>query len=47
MYVKKCGLNNVECIHSRAEELAKDMNYREQFDLCVSRAVANLSVLLE
>ena len=45
--VKNCGLNNVECIHSRAEELAKDMNYREQFDLCVSRAVANLSVLLE
>lgn len=44
--VKKSGLNNVECIHSRAEELAKDMNYREQFDLCVSRAVANLSPLL-
>lgn len=45
--VKKCGLNNVECIHSRAEELAKDTEYREKYDVCVSRAVANLSVLLE
>ena len=45
--VKKCGLKNVECLHSRAEELAKDGDYRENFDVCVSRAVANLSVLLE
>lgn len=45
--VKKCGLKNVECIHSRAEELAKDGDYRENYDVCVSRAVANLSVLLE
>lgn len=45
--VKKCGLKNVECIHSRAEELAKDGEYRENYDVCVSRAVANLSVLLE
>lgn len=46
-FVKKCGLKNVECIHSRAEELAKDGDYRENYDVCVSRAVANLSVLLE
>lgn len=45
--VEKCGLKNVECIHSRAEELAKDEEYREKYDICVSRAVANLSVLLE
>lgn len=45
--VQKCGLKNVECIHSRAEELAKDGDYRENYDVCVSRAVANLSVLLE
>ena len=45
--VKKCGLKNVESIHSRAEELAKDGDYRENYDVCVSRAVANLSVLLE
>lgn len=45
--VEKCGLKNVECIHSRAEELAKDEEYREKYDICVSRAVANLSILLE
>ena len=45
--VKKCGLKNVECIHRRAEELAKNEKYREKYDVCVSRAVANLSVLLE
>ncbi|MDY4840437.1 MAG: 16S rRNA (guanine(527)-N(7))-methyltransferase RsmG, partial [Lachnospiraceae bacterium] len=45
--VEKCGLKNVECIHSRAEELAKDEKYREKYDICVSRAVANLSILLE
>ena len=45
--IKKCGLNNVECVHSRAEELAKKSEYREKYDICVSRAVANLSVLLE
>lgn len=45
--VEKCELKNVECIHSRAEELAKDEKYREKYDICVSRAVANLSILLE
>lgn len=45
--VEKCGLKNVECIHSRAEELAKNEKYREKYDICVSRAVANLSILLE
>lgn len=45
--VEKCELENVVCIHSRAEELAKDEKYREKYDICVSRAVANLSVLLE
>ncbi|WP_246019703.1 16S rRNA (guanine(527)-N(7))-methyltransferase RsmG [Bacilliculturomica massiliensis] len=41
------GLQNVEVIHARAEELGKKKEYREQYDLCVSRAVANLSVLSE
>lgn len=41
------GLNNVKVRHGRAEELAKEKDYREQFDLCVSRAVANLAVLSE
>ena len=34
-------------IHARAEELARNQLYREKFNLCVSRAVANLSTLLE
>lgn len=40
-------LENIEAIHGRAEDLAKDKNYREQYDLAVSRAVANLSTLSE
>lgn len=40
-------LENIEAIHGRAEELAKNVSYREQYDLCVSRAVANLSTLSE
>ena len=43
----KLGLKNVNAVHGRAEDLAKDPAYREQFDLCVSRAVANLSTLSE
>lgn len=41
------GLRNVEVVHGRAEDLARLQKYREQFDLCVSRAVANLSTLSE
>lgn len=40
-------LKNIRAIHSRAEELAADKNHRESYDLCVSRAVANLSTLSE
>ncbi len=40
-------LENIEAIHGRAEDLARDKRYREQFDLSVSRAVANLSTLTE
>ncbi|MCL2593744.1 MAG: 16S rRNA (guanine(527)-N(7))-methyltransferase RsmG [Defluviitaleaceae bacterium] len=47
MVCKELGLLNSLAIHARAEDLAKDKNYREQYDLCVSRAVANLSVLAE
>ena len=39
------GLGNVTCVHGRAEEFAQA--HREQFDLAVSRAVANLAVLNE
>lgn len=43
----KLQIKNIKTIHSRAETLATDYDYREQFDLCVSRAVANLSTLCE
>lgn len=41
------GLNDIEFIHGRAEDIGRDKNQREQYDVCVSRAVANLSVLSE
>ncbi len=44
---KRLSLENVAALHARAEEIAKGKQYREQFDLCVSRAVANLSTLSE
>ncbi|MGN0411334.1 MAG: 16S rRNA (guanine(527)-N(7))-methyltransferase RsmG [Candidatus Fimousia sp.] len=40
-------LTGIETIHGRAEDYAKPGKLREQFDLCVSRAVANLSSLSE
>ncbi|MCI8805651.1 MAG: 16S rRNA (guanine(527)-N(7))-methyltransferase RsmG [Clostridiales bacterium] len=45
--VSEISLTDVECIHSRAEEGGKNPKLRERFDVCVSRAVANLSVLSE
>jgi len=45
--IQKLGLEKIIAIHGRAEDLAKKDNYREQFDFCVSRAVANLSTLSE
>ena len=41
------GLEGIEAIHGRAEHYAKPNMLREQFDVCVSRAVANLSSLSE
>ena len=40
-------LEEIQAIHGRAEDYAKKQEYREQFDICVSRAVANLSSLSE
>ena len=40
-------LEAISCKHGRAEELGKDKDYREQFDVLVSRAVANMTVLCE
>ena len=41
--VEKLGLEDVETLHGRAEDFAKQTAYREQFDLCVSRAVFSKS----
>lgn len=41
------SLDRINVIHSRAEDLAIKAEHREQYDLCVSRAVANLSTLSE
>ncbi len=40
-------LDEIAAIHGRAEDFAKKQKYRENYDLCVSRAVANLSSLSE
>lgn len=44
---EQLGLKDVEFIHGRAEDFAKPELKREKYDLCVSRAVANLSTLSE
>ncbi len=44
---KKLDIGNVTAVHERAENLARKKNMREGFDLCVSRAVANMSTLAE
>ena len=41
------GLENINTIHGRAEDFAKPDKLREKYDICVSRAVANLSTLSE
>ena len=45
--IEKLGLDGVDTIHGRAEDFAKPGKLREKYDLCVSRAVANLSTLSE
>lgn len=45
--IKELGLKNIKAIHGRAEEYAVTPEYREQFDIVVSRAVANMCVLSE
>lgn len=40
-------LDNINTIHSRAEELGQNKQYREKYDIATSRAVANLTVLVE
>lgn len=45
--IQELGLTGIEAYHGRAEEYATPDKFREKFDFVVSRAVANLSVLLE
>lgn len=45
--IHELELEDIETVHGRAEDLARNVKYREQFDVCVSRAVANLSTLSE
>lgn len=45
--IEELGLEQIEAIHGRAEDFAKNGAYREQFHYVVSRAVANLSSLSE
>lgn len=45
--ISQLELDNIEAIHGRAEDYAKPQLLREKFDICVSRAVANLSTLSE
>ena len=45
--IEKLELKGIKTIHGRAEDFAKDKEYRQSYDLCVSRAVANLSTLSE
>ncbi|HHZ02418.1 MAG TPA: 16S rRNA (guanine(527)-N(7))-methyltransferase RsmG [Tissierellia bacterium] len=45
--VKSLNLENVELLHGRAEDYGQQNEYREKFDICVSRAVAPLNILSE
>lgn len=45
--INKLELKNITAIHSRAEDESSKKEKRESYDIAVSRAVANLPVLLE
>lgn len=45
--IRELELENICAIHGRAENVSREKNMRESFDLCVSRAVAPLSSLTE
>ena len=45
--ISELELDKIETVHGRAEDLGHNDLYREKYDLCVSRAVANLSTLSE
>lgn len=45
--IKALELKNIDAIHGRAEEFGRTPKYREQYDICISRAVASLDTLSE
>lgn len=45
--INNLGLKKIDAVHSRAEEMAHNKEFREKFDIVTSRAVASLNVLLE
>ncbi len=45
--INKLDIKNVKVVHARAEEVAREEQYFEKYDMSVSRAVASLPVLLE
>lgn len=45
--IEMLKLQGIKAVHGRAEDFARQKDYRESFDFCVSRAVANLSTLSE
>lgn len=45
--IEELDLKDIQTIHGRAEDFAKQEQYREKYDVCVSRAVANLATLSE
>lgn len=45
--IESLELSNISTIHGRSEDIGHMDKYREAFDICVSRAVANMSTLSE
>ncbi len=45
--IEELEIADICAVHGRAEDLGRDATYREQYDLCVSRAVANTATLSE
>ena len=45
--IRELGLKNITTVHGRAEEFGRKLDYREKYDIVVSRAVAELTPLCE
>ncbi len=45
--ITELNIKNARVVNGRAEDFAKDNNFREKFDCCTARAVARLNTLLE